>query len=92
MSHLSTIIERVKRRAEFQDREPDPMFEQAVINLMEYLDAWDDYTAEELNEALVLYDKYRPICTGKQMPSHVKRLEEADEIRIELSAEYDKDE
>ena len=78
MSHLSTIISRVKRRVEIEDY--DSLFEQAVINLMEYLESWYDVTDKERTEAIELYDKMRPKCSGKGMSSH-KRLKYADEIR-----------
>lgn len=83
-SHLSTIIQRVKGRLTFQNREEDAIFEQAVINLMEYLGAWNDATKEEISKAIELYDKYRPELTGRGMPSHKARLKEADKLRLNL--------
>ena len=79
MSHLSTIIHRVKRRVE--DNDLNAMFEQAIINLMEYIKAWDDYEDKEKKEAIELYDKYRFEASFDKMPSHKQRIKEADKIR-----------
>jgi hypothetical protein len=46
MSHLSTIMDRVKARAKLKDYS-DPLFEQAVINLMEYIETWTDADARQ---------------------------------------------
>lgn len=78
MSHLSTIISRVKHGS---DDLNSPIFEQAVINLMEYMGENGDYSPDEKREAVELYDKYRPLIKGAGMPSHKKRLHEADMIR-----------
>jgi hypothetical protein len=91
MSHLSTIIERVKRRLEVYDKSDDPqavysdpLFEQSVINLMEYNAAWQDQTPQEAEESVRLYDKHRQFLKGKEMPSHEQRLERADIIRAAI--------
>lgn len=83
-SHLTTLIDRVKRRATHQNYARDPLFEQEVINLMEYQQTWSDYNEDEKAEATILYDKYRPELTGKAMPSHKERLATADAIRRSL--------
>lgn len=86
MSHLSTIISRVKGKEHYseQDLKEDILFEQAIINLMEYLKSWKDYTAEEKAEAIRLYDKHRNTISGNRMPSHRQRLKEADVIRAKV--------
>ena len=82
MSHLSTLISRVKHHGVKEYFKSDPIFEQAVINLMEYLEGYpEEITSEEKAEALELYDKHRDDIAGKLMPSHKKRLSQADEIR-----------
>jgi hypothetical protein len=52
---------------------------------MEYLGAWNDATKEEIEQAKILYDKYRPELDGKGMPSHRQRLTEADKLRANLN-------
>jgi len=89
MSHLSTIISRVRHKVRvynnnLEEVSQDSIFEQAVINLMEYLKAWKDMSALEINEAKGLYDLYRPYLNDKGMPSHAQRLKEADTIRLGL--------
>ena len=81
MSHLSTLIRRVKSG---EDHGYGPVFEQAVINLMEYIILWDDHTKSEKFEAIQLYDLHRGKLTGKTMPSHLNRLVKTDEIRAGL--------
>lgn len=86
MSHLTTLIGRVQQKLQVYEQDlaelaNDSSFEQSVINLMEYVHQWDDYTMDELTKALALYDTCRPVCTGLTMPSHRQRLKEADEIR-----------
>lgn len=66
MSHLTTIIGRVKRRlalyeGELNRAKDDPIFIQSVRNLNEYPGAFEDYTEEELKEAKELYEKYRSV-------------------------------
>ena len=49
MSHLSTIIQRIKRTIETEeDPMDDPLMKQHVRNLREYPRLWDDATEEEL--------------------------------------------
>ena len=84
MSHLSAVISRVKTRAGFENPQEDALFEQAVINLMEYLESWTDATETEKKDAIQLYDKFRPLIKGKGMPSHKDRLDNADLIRVSL--------
>ncbi len=89
MSHLSTIIERVNHREQvYKDDKKglyeDSLFEQSVINLMEYNEAWQDQTPHEVITAMKLYDKHRPMLKGKGMSSHAQRLIEADKIRKTL--------
>lgn len=67
MSHLGTIIMRVKRKLEVYDNDPqeaskDPLFRQAVKNLQEYQEAWNDQTQEEVKEADRLYARYIHLC------------------------------
>ena len=67
MSHLSTIILRVKRRLEVYDNDPqeaakDPLFRQAVRNLQEYQETWNNQTPEEVKEADELYARYIHLC------------------------------
>jgi len=67
MSHLSTIIQRVKNRLEVYGGDPqeasrDSLFKQSINNLKEYQDAWKDYTPEEKKEADFLYDKHIGNC------------------------------
>jgi len=64
MSHLGTIIERVKRRALNCENDPDrlsadPLFSQSVTNLMEYMELWSDFTKDEESEAQRLFNLYR---------------------------------
>ena len=84
MSHLSNVIHRVKSRSKFSNPQQDGLFEQAIINLMEYLDTWTDATETEKKEAIQLYDQFRPLINGKGMPSHKDRLDNADLIRVGL--------
>ena len=61
MSHLSTIISRVKHRLSIYNNNEieaskDPLFLQAVRNLMEY--NYPDFTPDERKEADLLYSKY----------------------------------
>lgn len=79
MSHLSTIISRVENRDS-----ADSLFEQAVINLMEYIKAWTDYSPEEKQKAIELFDKNRISINGSKLPSHPARLKEADLFRASL--------
>ena len=63
MSHLTTIINRIKHAEEmykddFKGMTKDLMFQQAVANLKEYQDAWTDQTQEEVIEADRLYSLY----------------------------------
>jgi hypothetical protein len=63
MSHLSTIIKRVNQRlsvydGSIQEARKDSLFKQSVRNLMEYQEAWTDYTEEEKIEADRLYAIY----------------------------------
>lgn len=86
MSHLSTIIGRIRNKEMAYEQEPnellnDTLFEQAIINLMEYMEYAKDVTAEERELAVILYDKYRPLLKGKGMPSHKQRLKDADKVR-----------
>jgi len=68
MSHLSTIINRVKNRLEeVYKGDPkkagkDSLFRQAVNNLSEYIESWDDFTEEEQEEADMLYCQLIPYC------------------------------
>ena len=54
MSHLSTIISRVKHRldtvykGDIKKASKDSLFKQAVNNLEEYIRDWDDFTKEAL--------------------------------------------
>lgn len=82
MSHLSTLIHRVKGREEIKDY--GSLYEQAVINLMEYADDGDDITPEELAEAKELYDTHRPRLTGTKTKSHKERIKDADRVRKEF--------
>jgi hypothetical protein len=82
-SHLTTIINRVKQRSGVTATgNEDYLYEQAVINLMEYLDNTSDMDAseEELLAALSLYELHRKNVTGKCAPSHQARLKHADAI------------
>lgn len=85
MSHLSTIIGRVKRDAERCDFD-SPRFEQDLINLMEYVEAWTDYTPEEKEEAIRLFGELRSNLdvTKSQVPSHRMRIGQAFEIHDRL--------
>jgi hypothetical protein len=55
MSHLSTIISRVRHKLEvYRGNEEvfnDPIFVQAMRNLKEYQEAWKDFTPEEKEKA-----------------------------------------
>lgn len=57
MSHLSTIIERVKKQADLQNEEN---LKKNVENIKDYIEAWNDYTERELIEAYDLWHKYGP--------------------------------
>ena len=88
MSHLSTVISRVRHKIRIYgnatDAAQDSIFEQAVLNLMEYIKEWRDMSALEINEAKGLYDLYSPYLSGKGMPNHAQRLKEANIIRLGL--------
>lgn len=64
MSHLSTIIGRVKNRLEqvykgdVKEAAKDSLWQQSVRNLQEYQENWTDQTKEEVNEADELYARY----------------------------------
>jgi hypothetical protein len=88
-SHLTTIINRVKHRAKVAAiGDKDYLYEQAVINLMEYLDNIPDTDAstEEVLDALQLYSQHRKNVTGECAPSHQERLKHADTIHKSWSA------
>lgn len=77
MSHLSTIINRVKRSEEKykNDRETmlrDILFHQHIANLYEYQESWQDQTAEEVKEANELFDKYYPMVKDTPRLKDVK--------------------
>ena len=63
MSHLTTIINRVKHaegvyKDDFEGMTRDLMFRQSVANLREYQELWKDQTQEEVVEANRLYSLY----------------------------------
>lgn len=57
MSHLSTIIQRVRKQADLQNEEN---LKKNVENIRDYIEAWNNYSEEELIEAYSLYHKYGP--------------------------------
>jgi len=57
MSHLSTIIDRVKKQANLQNEEN---LKKNVGKLRDYIEVWNDYTESELIEAYDLWHKYGP--------------------------------
>lgn len=66
-SHLSTIINRVKTclykvKNDAIEASKDPIFREAVRNLAEYQDTWNDFTNEEKVEADELYFRYFHLC------------------------------
>jgi len=63
MSHLSTIIKRVEIRVNPPDKR-DNLLLQSISNLKEYMDLWDNYTEEEKEKALELYEKYKYLLLG----------------------------
>jgi len=72
MSHLSTIIQRIKHHEKIPNFLEDDLFWQAIVNTQEYKKAWTDWTLGEEKEADRLYLKYK-----KFMPERwKKRLEE----------------
>jgi len=71
MSHLSTIISRVKHREKMPNFLNDSLFWQSIVNLQEYQEAWNDFTKEEQEEADKLFTKYR----DKMPKKWVERLE-----------------
>jgi len=79
MSHLSTIINRVNHRVILQDY--GSLFEQAVINLMEYIEAWTDATYGEIEEAKRLFDLHEGKVKANFPVSHKQRIAHAREIR-----------
>jgi hypothetical protein len=64
MSHLSTIIHRVKRRldevykGDVKRAAQDSLWRQSIRNLREYQESWTDQTEEEITEANRLYSMY----------------------------------
>ncbi len=84
MSHLSSIIDRVKHAANHGGE--SSRFEQALINLMEYIEAWTDYSHDEKEEAIELFGKYRNELdvTKTQVSSHRMRIGRAFEIHDRL--------
>lgn len=64
MSHLSTLIYRVKRRldevykGDVQRAAQDSLWRQSIRNLREYQESWTDQTEEEITEANRLYSMY----------------------------------
>lgn len=70
MTHLSTIIDRVKRREHIYGEDikgllNDTIFHQNVANLYEYQENWTDATTEEKAEADKLFNKYYPLLKDK---------------------------
>lgn len=85
MSHLSTLIHRVNQHIE-NDSINSAMGEQAVINLMEYIETWDDYTETERDGAIKLFrENYKKLgkC-NRYCQSHPERIKKAIEIFEEL--------
>lgn len=72
MSHLSTIIARVKRRlgATYRGNEKaaseSSIWLQSIHNLKEYMEQWTDFTPEEAAEANALYAKYTQYLKHKK--------------------------
>jgi hypothetical protein len=62
MSHLSTIISRVRQKLDAYRGDisvfQDPIFVQAIRNLKEYQEAWKDFTPEEKKKADELFRIY----------------------------------
>jgi hypothetical protein len=56
-SHLSTLIERVKRMESNKDTD-NAAFKGRLLNLAEYLVYYNDWTKEEVIEARAILDKY----------------------------------
>ena len=65
MSHLITIIQRVRNRLKVSGGDPkkaskDPSFRDAVMNLKEFQEIWEGRaTQEEVTVANDLYNKYK---------------------------------
>lgn len=66
MSHLSTIINRVVKRLDVHycnilEASKDSLLKQSIRNLLEYQEAWSDFTEEEKEVADRLYALYAPL-------------------------------
>lgn len=64
MSHLSTILNRIKRKKEQFRHNPtglatDPLFLRLIRNTQEYQAMWTDYTGEEADTANKLWERYK---------------------------------
>jgi len=79
MSHLSTIIRRVKHKLEVYKGSTeifsDPIFIQAIRNLEEYQQYWKDFTPDEKRKADELLRIYNlPHLTDQQKVEMLKKV------------------
>ena len=85
MSHLSTIIQRVKKQADLENEEN---LKENVENIKDYIEAWNDYTEEELIEAYSLWHKYGPrLDDYGELP-----LDNSDHLVVECKDDVDLEE
>lgn len=90
MSHLSTILNRIKRKIEGYRNNPeeltsDPFFLRLIANTQEYQAMWSDYTQEEADAANILWERYKKHLKPEYQKSAVQlRAEYSDEEKAEL--------
>lgn len=63
MSHLSTLIHRVKKRKRLGH---DELLPKTVRNLREYVDHWEDYSADEYELAEKLYQENKEVLDDSE--------------------------
>lgn len=83
MSHLSTLINRIKRKKEQFRRSPDlltidPLFLRLICNTQEYQAGWRDYTQEEADAANTLFERYKRYLKPEDQKN-------AEQLRVEYS-------
>jgi hypothetical protein len=87
MSHLSTILNRIKRKMEHYRRFPapsglttDPLFLRLISNTQEYQALWTDFTQEEADAANTLWERYKQYLKPEDQKS-------AEQLRTEYWVE-----
>lgn len=85
MSHLSTILNRIKRKKEQFRHNPtglitDPLFLRLIRNTQEYQAMWTDYTGEEADAANTFWERYKQYLKPEDQKN-------AEQLRAEFSNE-----